>query len=293
MNTIKVVTHDGVFHADEVMACAILKTFSKATHVIERSRDQSVITSADIVVDVGGVYDPINGRFDHHQKGGAGTRENGVPFSSCGLIWKHFAQQGWWKYRVPQALWCKIMDTVDRELVQVIDAVDCGVEGFDKGISQAIVGFNPTWMDETPAADAAFHDAVAFASAILKNAVASATALVMAEEEVKKAIANAEDGIIVMEKFAPWQQYVTPDTGITLVVFPAIPSGWRVQTVAKELGKFGAIKDLPAEWAGLRDAELAEISGVPDAIFCHNGRFICGARTREGALAMARKAMEA
>ena len=41
--------------------------------------------SADIVIDVGGQYDPDAGRFDHHQRGGAGERENGIPYSSFGL----------------------------------------------------------------------------------------------------------------------------------------------------------------------------------------------------------------
>ncbi len=91
----------------------------------------------------------------------------------------------------------------------------------------------------------------------------------------------------------PGQQYVTVESGVSFVVFPAIPSGWRVQTVAKEVGKFGAIKDLPSSWAGLNGDALAEASGVADATFCHNGRFICGAQSKEGALAMAKKAMEA
>ena len=36
---------------------------------IIRSRDPAVIDSADIVVDVGGTYEPEKNRFDHHQRG--------------------------------------------------------------------------------------------------------------------------------------------------------------------------------------------------------------------------------
>ena len=64
----------------------------KITEVI-RTRDESIITQADIVFDVGNIYDPEHGRFDHHQTEGAGTRENGVPYASFGLVWKKYGTQ--------------------------------------------------------------------------------------------------------------------------------------------------------------------------------------------------------
>lgn len=33
-----------------------------------RTRDQKLLDECDIVVDVGGVFDPERRRFDHHQK---------------------------------------------------------------------------------------------------------------------------------------------------------------------------------------------------------------------------------
>jgi len=41
---------------------------------------------------------------------------------------------------------------------------------------------------------------------------------------------------------------------------------------------------LPQEWAGLRDEELAKVSGIPGAIFCHKGRFISVWQTKEDAM---------
>ncbi|GIW68451.1 MAG: hypothetical protein KatS3mg099_399 [Candidatus Parcubacteria bacterium] len=49
----------------------------------------------------------------------------------------------------------------------------------------------------------------------------------------------------------------------------------------------------PAAWAGLAGEELAAASGVSDAVFCHRGCWMCVARSREGAVALARKALEA
>ena len=51
-------------------------------------------------------------------------------------------------------------------------------------------------------------------------------------------------------------------------------------------------KPLPAEWRGLRDDELSVISGIPGCIFVHAAGFIGGNKTFEGALQMARKALE-
>ena len=61
-----VATHNGTFHADEVTAYGILR-FCTPTQLI-RTRNKSKIVEADIVIDVGGVYAPNKGRFDHHQK---------------------------------------------------------------------------------------------------------------------------------------------------------------------------------------------------------------------------------
>ena len=45
--------------------------------------------------------------------------------------------------------------------------------------------------------------------------------------------------------------------------------------------------DLPAAWAGLTDQALEQASGVKGAKFCHNGRFIAVADSREAILALA------
>ena len=67
---VKIITHSGSFHADEVFAVATLKLMLGKDFEIEviRSRDKSDWDSGDYVVDVGGVYDPSRQRFDHHQE---------------------------------------------------------------------------------------------------------------------------------------------------------------------------------------------------------------------------------
>lgn len=91
----KVGTHDQLFHPDEVVACATLDRCKNID--IIRTRDLCKIAECDIVVDVGGVYDPEKGRFDHHQYKGRGEKPptyNGeTPMSSAGMVWKHYGKE--------------------------------------------------------------------------------------------------------------------------------------------------------------------------------------------------------
>ena len=62
-------THDGKFHCDEALACGILRLLPEYKHAqICRSRDPQTLQKCDIVVDVGGIYDPQTHRYDHHQR---------------------------------------------------------------------------------------------------------------------------------------------------------------------------------------------------------------------------------
>ena len=67
---------------------------------------------------------------------------------------------------------------------------------------------------------------------------------------------------------------------------------WKIKAVREDPdASFKNRKDLPESWAGKRDKELAEVTGVSDAIFCHNKLFIAVAGSKEGALKLARIAV--
>ncbi len=78
-------THGGKFHCDEVFAYVVLKRAlglkaPGVDHTLLRTRKAALIEAADIVWDVGGIFDAAGRRFDHHQRG-APVREDGTPFS--------------------------------------------------------------------------------------------------------------------------------------------------------------------------------------------------------------------
>jgi uncharacterized UPF0160 family protein len=95
----------------------------------------------------------------------------------------------------------------------------------------------------------------------------------------------------------PWTAIVVKEMPqVLLVLYPeSDESGQRyvVRTVPATLGSFDSRMDLPAAWAGLRDQQLAAVSGVPDAVFCHTNLFIAVARSLDGAVRLAEIALEA
>lgn len=168
MNHKTIVTHNGNFHADDVFSVAALKSIFSSFTLI-RTRDLDIIAKADIVIDVGGEYDPETDRFDHHQRGGAGERANGIPYSSFGLMWQKY---GLYICQGNQ----DVANAVDADLVSTIDAIDCGhVKGVPEGISlsQTISMFNPTWQEDSHF-DSCFDEAVDFASRVLTRFIATA-----------------------------------------------------------------------------------------------------------------------
>ena len=288
MNDKIIATHNGSFHADDVFSIAALKHVFPAVKII-RTRDLEIIKNADIVVDVGGEYDPNTERFDHHQRGGAGERENGIPFSSFGLIWKKYG-----------LLICndnqEVANSVDAGLVSTIDAIDCGyAQGVLTGISlsQTVSMFNPTWQEDADF-DSAFEQAVAFASTMLSRFVASASGGVNAKDIVAKAIEDAQDPrVIVLDKYIPWKRTVHALSSVALyMIYPSETGQWRIQTVPVEPGSFENKKSLPNSWSGLSGEALQDISGIHDAMFCHNGLFIAGAASFDSVMKMAKIALE-
>ncbi len=300
------VTHSGKFHCDEVFAYAVLRLSlglheAGRDHTLLRTRRPEPIEAADIVWDVGGRFDADAQRFDHHQRGAA-ERPDGTPFSSAGLIWQiHGARavaallRPSGSERFAQA----IAADLDESLVLRIDEIDNGVAaGRDPLGFAALIGeFNPTWDDPAStgptAGDAAFREASMLAQAMLGRRVEALRARMVAEASVLAAHAAASDPrILVLERGMPWKSVVHSHAlPVLLAVSPASNGNWMLDTVPPEPGSFAQKLPLPEAWAGLQNAELAQACGVEDAVFVHLRRFVGAARTQDGALAMATKAL--
>ena len=69
-------------------------------------------------------------------------------------------------------------------------------------------------------------------------------------------------------------------------------SKWRIRAVSVSSDSFENRKGLPEAWRGVRDEELSKASEVPGCVFVHASGFIGGNVTFEGALEMAKKAVD-
>lgn len=291
---ITIVTHNGSFHSDDVFAVAVLLLVLKEKPVVAtivRTRDESVISSGDFVVDVGGVYDDKRERYDHHQIGGAGERDNGVPYASFGLVWKKYGKS---------LTSLEAADMVDKNLVQYVDAMDNGVgelrpvtaDAFPYSIREIIRGFNLTWEEAKGDEDARFAEAVNLATQVLSREIKSTESSMRGEKMVREAYEAADDKrMVVLENNYPWEDLINRFPEPLYIVEPST-DGWKVYAVKDNPASFVNRKDLPQTWAGKRNAEFTAVSGVPDAIFCHNKRFMAVAKSKEGAITLAQKAIE-
>lgn len=104
--------------------------------------------------------------------------------------------------------------------------------------------------------------------------------------------------IIALSQAVPWKEHLfqlekdmNVSPSIKYTIFEA-DNAYRVQCMPVALGSFVCRMFLPAAWGGLRADALVEACGIEGAIFVHSVRFIGGHKTKDGAVAMARKALE-
>ena len=111
-SVMRIGTHSGSFHADDVLAVALLRAFVDADASVVRTRDEATLAEQDVVVDVGGRFDPEARRFDHHQNAYEGAR------SSAGMVLDWLEHEG----AVSPALATRYREV----LVDYVDDVDNG-----------------------------------------------------------------------------------------------------------------------------------------------------------------------
>jgi uncharacterized UPF0160 family protein len=287
-------THDGRFHADEIFALAVLNLVYPDLEIV-RSRDENVYKNADIIVDVGHVYDPDNLIFDHHQRSFTLKRGSGIPYASFGLVWKQYGE-----------LLCgssKTSEYIDSVIVQAIDADDNGIDIYETKIdgvgfhtlSDIIESFVPRHVNDDDKVQKGFDQALDFATSYMERQIKLAKELFeVALPNIRNAIKVAEDPrILIFNKFdKTWLNFIAHESeAAQFVIFPTHRKTWAIRSVPKRGQKFEYCKLLPAEWGG-RQKDFADISDVQDALYCHNGCFLAEANSLEGADKLAVIALE-
>ena len=328
--TTKIGTHNGSFHCDEVLACFMLKQLPEyQTSAIVRSRDPAKLEQCDIVVDVGGIFDLEKKRFDHHQKTFCDTFSSLVPskewkikLSSAGLVYVYYGKQV-----IRQILLGLLNDEslIDEKLVDIlydkmyenfvkeIDAIDNGVEiaenkvySINTNLSARVSFLNPDWNSQGMDEESQFNLALNLVgNEFIDRVKYYALSWWPARSIVTKAVENrfnvhSSGSILVIEPFAPWKSHLFDiekelnlvNDEIKYVMYKdSTNDTWRIQCVSMGENSFKNRLSLPAEWCGLRDDVLSNISNINGCIFVHMNGFIGGNKTYEGALEMLQKSL--
>ena len=289
INEANCITHSGTFHADEIFATLILsKIMQKITLIrVQEVREK---TNENVLV-----YDIGAGKYDHHQFGGNGERENGIKYAAAGLIWKEFGRNLLENYNVEDIDY--VWNYIDKNLIQFIDSNDNGqlpklqADYRNVHLSYIIGLFNSKW-DEEVDNDENFMRALEIANTIFEEFLSDTFSKMKAKKIVDKAIEESKDGIVILKKYVPWKEFIVNSENekakdINFVVFPSKRGGYNVYAVPIEIGSFENRKALPQSWRGKRDEELQRVTGVKTARFCHNAGFICSCETMEDAINLA------
>jgi len=270
-------THNGTFHADEVTACAFLLLFNLIDRdKIFRTRDPNLLDRCEYVCDVGGIYDPLKKRFDHHQKEYTG------PLSSAGMILGYLVAT----HRLTQ----KEADFLNTSMIHGIDAIDTGYDPKLSGFcffSDVISHFAPISYDACSVEyDTAFFQALEFTADHLRRMLGRFRYFESCKDQVEE-VMKQQGECLLFPSHIPWIdaffQLGGEDHRAKFIIMP-VDNQWMLRGIPPKSNDRMKVRiPLPESWAGLLNKELEKISGIKGALFCHKGRFISMWETKEAA----------
>lgn len=180
-----VITHGGHFHADDILAAALLKIAGVVDDVREIKRVAHVPDNFDgLVFDIGG------GEFDHHQQVGAKCRADGTKYASFGLLWAEIGYEYIvHKYWAPMSQAHAAVEKFDTEFVKPMDLADnYGRIKYPNTLAYLIAAKNYGQISQKER-DETFYKIVSSMSSYLKLMIKSAYEFIDYKE---KAIALAD-----------------------------------------------------------------------------------------------------
>ena len=264
-NVIKIAVHEGVFHADDVTAIALLKIFipeitgKQIKFLTKRvSHQEKNFDDFDLVIDVGGKYDGIK-YFDHHQWT---LKEN--PHAAAGLVWQ----------AIKEALSLGEEYAPLEELIEIVDQADIGARKAGTWEYPSLISKfnhpNPYDLEQ----EKKFEEAIFFAEKMIASLKNDAKEIKKAKEITKKVKEIKEvPGVVELPEFTRfWNKFIngilTP--GIEAVIwFDKNQNCYKAQVVPVEPGSFKRVG------RGFKPDTTGKMS------FVHTGEFFCVAPNKE------------
>ena len=237
-----VVTHYGVFHADDVLATALIVHYlgkDKSVDVIRVNHQANVMEIKEelekggvevYVVDVGRKYDSAEKMFDHHQFSPDEFRH-----AAAGLIYHYLKDNGY------------VNEFEQEELdafVEMVDANDIGKwEGPYEGTFPWIVSLHNSEDIYSAVQNEKFVEMVRITLNILKDISTRAQAKMKSLKALKSS-KEVLPGVLELPEFLPgWNELIfkLPEFDhIDLVIwYDKIQNKWKIQQVPDSPGSFG------------------------------------------------------
>lgn len=304
-----VITHNGLFHADETFGTAFLSLLLGSEVRVVRTRNPAQIEQAYVALDVGGVYDNAKLRYDHHQRDFLDVHEGtSIKLAACGLIWRHFGTCLITKLHPEldieqvKSLW----QSVDEAICRPVDLQDNGqgtfkVDGAEAQaltVSMMVAAFNQQDI-YSPAQDEAFMRVVEILKEYILNFLRSEANKLQLLKEAEEAVkAQLGSRVLVLDKFLPYREAVLKANAeggqFDLVTYPA-NGQWNIQTVPVDDSTenfYSQRVSLSQRLWGLTGPDASKESlGGSALVFCHKTGFL--AAVKADTAEAARKAAEA
>lgn len=221
----------------------------------------------------------VYGEFDHHQKNRNGKRDNGIYYSSMGLLWKKFGREYLIKKEVKDIE--KTFDYIDKELIQYIDATDNMQTEYlqNKILPDFVKLCNPEW-NENISENEAFVNALKvgdiFWEVYIKHAISEVEAIKIILEKIEK----CKECYLIFEKEMPYRkirEYFN-NANIKYIIFKSRREGYDIRTV----DDYCRFKD---EIIHASDINMArELTGINDLIYVDVHGMLCCAETLDSAI---------
>lgn len=314
-------THSNIFHTGEIVAIAIICLAHEENEVIiVRTKKIEELKNSDIdfVINVG------DGKYGHHNKvierrangnlyGNAGLvwRDFGEIvvekifekdiIKNKDVIERIFGNINIAREKIKESITKK----VDEDIIQKIDMHQNGIKLADHPF-RYIHAFLPKWYGREKY-DVLFEQTLQITKAIFKRCVIKEIDEKLAEEEISNKLSYGFYGdnflknniLEIPKQNMPWLNIVIDynnnikedknvkdkkEKTAEFVMFPYHRGGWAAQAVpSSKKNIFEKIVPFPKEWSG-ETVNLAKITGVNDAIYCHKSCFFVRAGSREGVI---------
>ena len=267
-----IIVHDKKFHADELLAIAVIKTALPDRPIrIYRSRDPNVWKKADLLIDVGGRDNP----FDHHHSGSP-VHSNGVPYASCGLVLDAIEPDA----RLRNQLYCDLFYAVEWEDNTPPGEITIPNWNLKPNLLAWVPFFQPL-KEECPneyCLRARFDKALEMVTDIDQSVRRNAILKIINREIADRTTYVVKNGILWLDNpKTPFYRYVNEHQEVLAVVIPEDKRKYTVKIMRTAPYEPTLRASFPAVWAGHFDCELEQITRIRGLNYCSNtgDRIVC------------------